>query len=59
MDGNQLATAITALAVAVSSANTAEDTAMLGLIFTQLGDTLATISAKRIADVDVVSPPRP
>ncbi|MCQ5131250.1 hypothetical protein NE562_16450 [Butyricicoccus faecihominis] len=47
MDGNQLVAAVTALAISISGANTAADTAMLGLIFTQLGDTLATLAAKR------------
>ena len=50
MDSNQLAASVTALAIAISGANNAADTAMLGLIFTQLGDTLATIAAKRAAE---------
>ena len=50
MDGNQLAAAVTALAISISGANTAADTAMLGLIFTQLGDTLATLAAKRVEE---------
>ena len=48
MDGNQLAAAVTALAISISNANTAADTAMLGLVFTQLGDTLATLAANRV-----------
>lgn len=50
MDANQLAAAITALAIAISGANSVEDTAMLSTVFVQLGDTLATIAAKRAAE---------
>lgn len=47
MDENQLVTAITALAVSISSTHSVEDTTMLAAIFVQLGDTLATLAAKR------------
>lgn len=41
---NQLVFAVTAIAAAVSENRTSDEIAELGLIFTQLGDTLATIS---------------
>lgn len=47
MNANQLVSAITALAITLSETNTIEDTAMLGLFFTQLGDTLATLATQR------------
>lgn len=47
MDENQLVTAITALAISISSTHSVEDTAMLASIFVQLGDTLATLATKR------------
>ncbi|WP_283673038.1 DUF6774 domain-containing protein [Butyricicoccus sp. Marseille-Q5471] len=47
MDANQLAAAVTALAIAISNANTVSDTALLGILFTQLGDTLTTLSTQR------------
>lgn len=38
------AAAVTALAYAMASGRSAEEVEMLGLVFTQLGDTLATIA---------------
>lgn len=50
MDANQLAATVTAMAIAISDAHTPEQTALLASVFVQLGDTLATLAAKRTAD---------
>lgn len=47
MNANQLVSAITALAISLSETNTIENTAILGLFFTQLGDTLTTLTTQR------------
>lgn len=44
---DQLAFAVTAIAAAVSENRTPDEIAILGLIFTQLGDTLSTISFRK------------
>lgn len=45
MCGETAAAAVTALASALSCGRSADDIALLGTVFTQLGDTLITISA--------------
>ena len=45
--GESVAAGITALAAAIAGGRTAEEIGVLGAIFVQLGDTLATISAFR------------
>ena len=44
---NELAASITALAAAIAEGKSAEDISLLGTIFTQLGDTLETISVQK------------
>lgn len=48
MNANQLVSAITALAISLSETNTVENTVLLGLFFTQLGDTLSTLATQRV-----------
>ena len=43
----EIAVAITAAAISISKQLSAEDSALLGAAFTQLGDTLATIAVAR------------
>ena len=45
MSSCELVTLVGALACSISKTFTREETALLGAIFTQLGDTLATIAA--------------
>ncbi len=52
MSGEQLVTAITAIAISISNTSTAEETAMLASIFVQLGDTLATLAVKKAENPD-------
>ena len=47
MNHCELTASITAIANALSCKLSAEETALLGAIFVQLGDTLATIAAQR------------
>lgn len=47
MNAAHLVTAITAAAVALSEGKSAEELAWMGAVFTQLGDTLSTISAQK------------
>jgi hypothetical protein len=42
--GNEIALSVTAAAIALSKGLAADETALLGAVFTQLGDTLTTIS---------------
>ncbi len=44
---NQLVTAITAAAVALSEGKSVEEISALAAVLTQLGDTLATIAAQK------------
>ena len=44
---NQLIAAITAAAAALAEGRSADEITILGTIFTQLGDTLATIAAQK------------
>ncbi|MBP3284567.1 MAG: hypothetical protein J6M02_03615 [Clostridia bacterium] len=44
MEGCEVAVTITAAACAMAQDKTAQEIAMLGVIFTQLGDTLATLA---------------
>ena len=44
---NDLVLSITALAVALADGKTPDDLALMGAAFTQLGDTLTTISTQR------------
>jgi len=46
---NTLAASITAAAIALSEGKSSEDINLLGAIFTQLGDTLDTISIQQSA----------
>jgi len=43
----ELALAVTAAAISISKVLPASDTALLGAVFTQLGDTLTTIATAR------------
>ena len=43
----EITIAITAAAISISKQLSAEDSALLGAVFTQLGDTLATIAIVR------------
>ena len=43
-NGAEIAVSVTAAAVALSHGLSADETALLGAVFTQLGDTLTTIS---------------
>lgn len=43
---NSLAAAVTALAAALAEGRSAEELNLLSAVFTQLGDTLATIAAQ-------------
>lgn len=45
--GESVAAGITALAAAISQGRSAEEIGVLGVLFTQLGDTLETISVFR------------
>ncbi len=47
MNPCELTTSITALANALACKRTTEELSLLGAIFTQLGDTLATIAARK------------
>ena len=47
MQSGELTVTITALANALNKKFTAQELSLLAAIFTQLGDTLATISAQR------------
>ena len=44
---NQTIAAITALAAAIAEGRRADEIALIGVAFTQLGDTLATIAAQK------------
>ena len=44
---NQLVTALTAAAVALSEGKSPEEISVLAAVLTQLGDTLATIAAQK------------
>lgn len=51
MNACELTTAITAIANGLACGRSADETELLGVIFTQLGDTLLTISShKRICE---------
>lgn len=47
MNTCELTTAITAIANAIACGRTADEINMLGVIFTQLGDTLLTIGTQK------------
>lgn len=47
MNACQLTTAVTALANSIACGRTADEVNMLGVIFTQLGDTLLTIGTHK------------
>lgn len=47
MNPCELTAAITALANAVASGRTPEEISLIGALFVQLGDTLATIAAQK------------
>lgn len=47
MNACELTAAITAIANALACGKSAEEIALLGTVFTQLGDTLQTISAQK------------
>ncbi|MGM9644171.1 MAG: DUF6774 domain-containing protein [Eubacteriales bacterium] len=47
MNSLELTSAVTALANAIACRLTVDETALLASIFTQLGDTLATIAARQ------------
>ena len=47
MNSCELISAITALAAALAAGKTPGEISFLGVVFTQLGDTLATIAAQR------------
>lgn len=47
MNACELTASITAIANALACGKTAEEIALLGTIFTQLGDTLQTIAAQK------------
>lgn len=47
MNSCELTTSVTAIANTLACGLTAEETALLGAVFVQLGDTLATISLQR------------
>lgn len=47
MNACELTASITAIANALACGKTAEEIALLGTVFTQLGDTLQTISAQK------------
>ena len=47
MDFCQLTAAVTALANALAQGRSIEETALLGTVLSQLGDTLQTIAARR------------
>ena len=47
MNACELTAAVTAVANALACGRTAEETALLGTVFSQLGDTLQTIAAQR------------
>lgn len=44
---NELVTSITALAVAIAEEKSEEEISLLAALFTQLGDTLATIAVQK------------
>ncbi|MGN0471089.1 MAG: DUF6774 domain-containing protein [Acutalibacteraceae bacterium] len=44
---NELVTSITALAVAIAEGKSEEEISLLAALFTQLGDTLATIAVQK------------
>jgi hypothetical protein len=44
---NQTIAAITALAAAIAEGRRADEISLIGVAFTQLGDTLATIAAQK------------
>lgn len=50
MPYEQLIVGITALAAALAAGHTADEIGRLGAIFTQLGDTLTTISTQKSRD---------
>ena len=47
MNACELTTAITAFANAIACGKTVDEISLLGTLFTQLGDTLQTISAQK------------
>ena len=52
MDGCKLILSITALAASVSAGKTPDQLALLGSAFTQLGDTLTTLSIVKANSAD-------
>lgn len=50
MEGTELALSVTAAAIALSKGLNADETALMGAVFTQLGDTLTTMSAAQSAN---------
>jgi hypothetical protein len=53
--GNEIALSVTAAAIALSKGLSADETSLMGAVFTQLGDTLTTMSLTK--DMKNPTPP--